>query len=98
MSFERTLNSALARKRTPAMKVAASACCQVRPKPPAAAAPQRVKAKKKLRPIPGASATGSRAKMPVDAVASAAPRQVATMTAPVSIPAAPSTMGLTRTM
>ena len=80
------------------MKVAASACCQVSPNPPAAAAPQSVKAKKKLRPIPGARATGSRAKTPADAVASAAPTQVATMTAPLSIPAAPSTMGFTRTM
>ena len=98
MSLERSPNSELARKRTPAMQVAASACCHVRPKPPAAAAPQSVNAKKKLSPIPGASATGRRAKRPADAVASAAPRHVATITAPVSMPAAPSTTGFTNTM
>ena len=97
-SFERNLKIELARNRTPAMKVAASACCQVRPNPPEAAAPQRVKAKKKLSPIPGASATGSRAKIPAAAVASAAPTQVAIITAPVSMPAAPRTTGFTRTM
>ena len=80
------------------MKVAARACCQLSPNPPVAAVPHSVKAKKKLRPIPGARATGKRANTPADAVANAAPTQVATMTAPVSIPAAPSTMGLTSTM
>ena len=77
----------------PEISTAASACCQGSP-----AAPTTVKAKKAFSPMPGAMPTGKFAAKPITVEPSAAARQVATNTAPGSMPVVPRIAGLTKTM
>ena len=58
-------------------------------------APATVKAKKAFRPIPGAKAIGKFANNPINNVPTIAANTVATNTAPLSIPAIASKLGLT---
>jgi len=61
-------------------------------------APTTVKAKKALSPMPGAIPTGQLAQKAMMKQPKAAAKQVATMTAPLSMPVVPKILGLTNTM
>ncbi len=93
MIAPRTPVNASSRNSTPDTKVAASAVSHGMPNPSTT-----VKAKKAFSPMPGAWAIGRFAHSPMTRVPSAAARQVATKTAPGSIPAASRKLGLTKTM
>lgn len=92
-SQARTPVSDSARNTSPEMNTAASACCHGRP-----AAPTTVKAKNAFRPMPGAMPTGKLAANAITSEPSAAARQVATNTAPGSMPVVARMSGLTKTM
>ncbi|MNV04132.1 hypothetical protein D3C71_944200 [compost metagenome] len=92
-SHARTPVSDSTRNTRPEMNTAASACCQGRP-----AAPTTVKAKNAFKPMPGAMPTGKLAASAITTEPSAAARQVATNTAPASMPVVPRISGLTKTM
>ena len=81
------------RNTSPEMNTAASACCHGSP-----AAPTTVKAKNAFRPMPGAMPTGKLAASAITVEPIAAARQVATNTAPGSMPVVPRMSGLTNTM
>ena len=74
------------RNKTPEIKTQPSATCQPFAKPAAVAAGITENTKKKFSPMPGAWAMGYRASKAMSAVASAAARQVAVITAPKSMP------------
>ena len=82
----RTPRSDNNRKSIPATKTAPSAALHGSATPAAAATGMAVTTKKKFWPIPGASAMGYRANSPMTAVANAAARHVAVVTAPASMP------------
>ena len=92
-SHARTPVSDSTRNTRPEMNTAPSACCHGRP-----AAPTTVKAKNAFRPMPGAMPTGKLAASAITAEPSAAARQVATNTAPASMPVVPRISGFTKTM
>ncbi len=81
------------RNTRPEMNTAASACSQGNP-----AVPTTVKAKNAFRPMPGAMPTGKFAANAMISDPSAAARQVATNTAPASMPVVERISGLTKTM
>ena len=92
-SFSLTPPSERRRKTTPATSTAERATSQGAPR-----ALQMLKAKKALRPIPGANATGYRAQRPITAVARAEARQVAVKTSPRGMPASARMAGFTAVM
>ena len=75
----------------PEMNTAPSACCQVKP-----SEATTVKAKKALRPMPGAMPIGQLATVAMTMEPSAAARQVATKTASRSMPVVDRMSGLTK--
>ena len=81
------------RKIKPEMNTAPSACCQVKPM-----APTTPKAKKALRPMPGAMPIGHFATVAMISEPSAAARQVATNTELLSMPVEDRISGLTKMM
>src|SRR5690625_2206693 len=80
-------------KITPEINTAPSACCQVKPN-----APTTVKAKNALRPMPGAIPMGQLATKAMVKVPTTAAKQVATNTAPRSMPVLERMSGLTKMM
>ncbi len=81
------------RKIMPEMKTAPSACCHEKP-----IAPTTVKAKKALRPMPGAMPIGQLATSAMTIEPNAAARHVATKTALRSMPVVDRISGLTKIM
>ena len=67
----------ITKKRTPAIKTALRATCQLYP-----ISPTTVYVKKALRPMPGANATGQLARTPIAKQATAAAKHVPTKLAP----------------
>lgn len=93
ITLSRKRKGVSARKAAPAIRLAASASCQVNP-----IAPQTTKTKNTLCPIAGASAIGWLPHHPMRKQASAEATQVANRTPPGSIPLFESSAGWTNRM